>query len=210
MNKEKERKIELESEAVYNYDFYDQFLKEDYDGRRLYLNEEIDELSTHRIIYHILRYNRQDRGKPKNQRDPIVLYINSPGGSVSDGYGLVDAICASETPVYTVNTGMCASMALLIFLAGEKRYTFAHGEFLLHEMTIGDDGHISKIKDRLEFVVDKVSRTIKEYVLLRTNLDEQVYDAKSRVEWWFLPEEAKRIGAADFVVGKDCTMSDIL
>lgn len=47
-------------------------------------------------------------------------------------------------------------------------------------------------------------------VIERTNIDESFYDKQYRVEYYFLPEEAKKIGAADYIVGKDCSLNDIL
>jgi len=110
---------------VYNYCYEDRFQAEDLEGRRLYLNGEIDENVIDNVVYHIMRYNRIDKGIPVSERKPIILYINSPGGSVVDGYGVIDTILLSETPVYTVNVALCASMGFLIYLAGGKTIFYA-------------------------------------------------------------------------------------
>lgn len=91
------------SKSVLNLGLEDTFSMEDLEGRRLYINWEIDDSVVESVVYHILRYNRQDRGIPVEERTPIKLYINSPGGSVTDGFGLIDAIITSKTPVYTIN-----------------------------------------------------------------------------------------------------------
>ncbi len=105
---------------VYNYCYEDRFQVEDLEGRRLYINGEIDANVIDNVVYYIMRYNRIDKGIPVNERKPIIIYINSPGGSVVDGYGVIDTILLSETPVYTVNVAQCASMGFLIYLAGGK------------------------------------------------------------------------------------------
>lgn len=195
---------------VYNYCYEDRFQAEDLEGRRLYLNGEIDENVIDNVVYHIMRYNRIDKGVPVNERKPIILYINSPGGSVVDGYGVIDTILLSETPVYTVNVALCASMGFLIYLAGARRYSMPHSEFLMHDgSTMGYDS-MAKMKDRMEFETVQLEKMTKEYIMSRTEINEKLYDEKYRVEWYFLPNEGKSIGAIDYIIGKDCSMNDIL
>lgn len=202
--------MEKDRRIIYNYCYEDKFAEEDLDNRRLYLNSDVDENAIDNIVYHIMRYNRIDKGIPKEERIPIILYINSPGGSVVDGYGVIDAILTSETPVYTVNVAMCASMGFLIFIAGTKRFSFAHSEFLMHDgSTMGFDS-TAKMKDRMEFETIQLEKMTKEYIMSRTKINEKLYDEKYRVEWYFLPDEGKKIGAIDYIIGKDCSIEDIL
>ena len=195
---------------VYNYCYEDRFQAEDLEGRRLYLNGEIDENVIDNVVYHIMRYNRIDKGVPFSERKPIILYINSPGGSVVDGYGVIDTILLSETPVYTVNVALCASTGFLIYLAGARRYSMPHSEFLMHDgSTMGYDS-TAKMKDRMEFETVQLEKMTKEYIMSRTEINEKLYDEKYRVEWYFLPNEGKSIGAIDYIIGKDCSMKDII
>lgn len=194
----------------YSYCYEDRFNFEDLEGRRIYLNCEIDENVMDSAVYHILRFNRLDKGVPVEERKPIILYINSPGGNVIDGYGLIDVIRESKTPVYTVNLAFAASMGFLIFIAGHKRYSLPRAEFLLHDGSTGDIGSMLKVKDRIEFEAIQVAEMTKQYVLDRTNIDEATYNEKLRVEWYFLPDEGKKIGAVDYIVGKDCSIDEIV
>ena len=194
----------------YSYCYEDRFNFEDLEGRRIYLNCEIDENVMDSAVYHILRFNRLDKGIPVEARKPIILYINSPGGNVIDGYGLIDVIRESKTPVYTVNLAFAASMGFLIFIAGHKRYSLPRAEFLLHDGSTGDIGSMLKVKDRIDFEVNQVAEMTKQYVLDRTSIDEATYNEKLRVEWYFLPEEGKKIGAVDYIVGKDCSIDEIV
>lgn len=177
--------MEKDRRIIYNYCYEDKFAEEDLDNRRLYLNSDVDENAIDNIVYHIMRYNRIDKGIPKEERTPIILYINSPGGSVVDGYGVIDAILTSETPVYTVNVAMCASMGFLIFIAGAKRFSFAHSEFLMHDgSTMGFDS-TAKMRDRMEFETVELEKETRRYILSRTEIDEQLYNEKYRCEWYF-------------------------
>lgn len=196
--------------SVINMDYEDKYDIEELNGRRLYINGGIDECVIDTICFHIMRYNREDIGKPKNERTPIKLYINSNGGSVTDGFGLIDTILMSETPVYTINQATCYSMGFLIFLAGNKRFSMPHSTFLCHDGSSMAFDSMSKLKDRMEFETTQMEQHIKEYVISRTGMDENLYKEKYRVEWYMYPEEAKENGVVTDIVGKDCDINEIL
>ena len=130
--------------------------------RRLYINSEIDDAVIDTIVFHIMNYNREDKGIDVKDRKPIILYINSPGGSVYSGYALISAMQCSKTPIYTVNQGMCASMAFLIFLAGNKRFSMCNSTFLMHD---GSNGigfeSASKLRDRIEYETGQLEQHTK-------------------------------------------------
>lgn len=198
------------NKKVVNLCMEDTFDIEDLEGRRLYINEQIDETVISSIVYQILRFNRQDKGKPIEDRVPIKLYINSVGGSVPDGYGLIDAIITSKTPVYTINQAMCASMGFLIFIAGAKRYTMPHSEFLMHDGSNVAYGSTAKMKDRMDFELGELEEMTKEYIISRTKITNELYNEKYRMEWYFLPKVAKEHGVADYIVGEDCDIDEII
>lgn len=201
----------MEIKETYNLCLEDRFAKEDYEDRRLYLNSEVDETVIDSIVYHILRYNREDKGKDVSERKPVILYINSPGGDIYNGYGLISAIESSITPVYTVNQGMCASMAFLIFLAGKRRFSMENSTFLMHDGSTGIMFEsTSKMRDRMEFETGQIEEHTKKYVLSHTNINDKFYDEKYRVEWYMLPDEAKSYKICDYIVGKDCTIDEII
>ena len=206
MSEKKEKKVS----ETFSYGFLDKFEIADYENRHIYINCEIDEDVIDNSVYRIMDYNRQDKGKPIEERQPIVVYLNSLGGSVSDGYALIDAIQLSETPVYTVNLGVCFSMGLLIFMAGHKRYAMPHSEFLLHDGQIGEINSTAKVKDRLEFESIQIEGMTKEYILKQSKIDEDLFEKNYRKEWYFLPKEGKDIGIVDYVIGEDCKLADII
>lgn len=200
----------MENEISLNYTFEDMFSQEDIDNRHLFLNAQIDENTVEFIVYHILRYNLMDYDLKPSDRMPIMLYINSPGGYVAEGYSIIDAISCSDTPVYTVNIGKCDSIAFLIYIVGHKRYSFPHSEFLMHDGFVYTSDTAAKAKDRIEFEVDQINNITKELVLKNTDITSEFYDGVYRKEWYFLPDEGKKYGIVDYIVGSDCTLSDIL
>lgn len=200
----------MEIKEVYNYSWSDRFDIEDIEERRLYINDVIDSEVVNSIVYHIMRYNRLDKGIDVENRKPIILYLNSNGGSVPDGYALIDAITNSITPVYTVNQGYCYSMGFLIFLAGHKRYCMPSATFLMHDGSTMAWDSTAKMKDRMDFETKQVEEYTKNYIMSKTTIDEKLYDEKYRVEWYFYPTEAKQNGVLDCIIGVDCTMDEII
>lgn len=187
----------------------DKFYLEDLSQRKLYINTEIDECIIDDIVYQILRFNSEDKGKPVEERKPILLYISSRGGSVIDGYALIDTILNSKTPVYTINLSYCYSMGLLIFLAGTKRFATSNATFLLHDGQNFLYNSSAKLKDAMLFEEQRENR-IKEYVLSRSKLTCEKYDKNYRVELYMFANKAKEIGFVDSIVGEDCTIDEVI
>jgi len=200
----------MEIKELFNYCLEDKYNIEDLEGRRLYINYNIDSNIVDDIVYHIMRYNREDKGIDVPNRKPIILYINSNGGSVPDGYAVIDAIVNSKTPVFTVNQGYCYSMGFLIFLAGHKRYSMPSATFLMHDGATAAWDSTAKVKDRMNFETNQVEVYTKNYILSRTKIDDKLYEEKYRVEWYFYPEEAKKYGVSDYIVGVDCDINEIV
>lgn len=103
--------------------------------------EITDELATSVVMQ--LRYlESQDKEKP------VIMFIQSPGGSVSAGYAIIDTMHNIKCPVHTVAMGMTASMAVSIFINGKKgeRTVYKHTELLVHQPSGGCKGQISDME----------------------------------------------------------------
>lgn len=102
----------------------------------------------------------------------INFYINSPGGSVIDGFILVDMIEKSSIPVYTIVRGMAASMAVPLLLSGKKKYAYKHSVFLIHQMSTVLAGKMEDIKDNLKLTSD-LEEMLKSYIKEKTKINDQ-------------------------------------
>ncbi len=198
------------AKSVIQLSYTDEFEIADLKERRLFINGEIDSCVIDSIVYHVLRYNREDKGVPVEDRKPILLFINSNGGSVQDGYGVIDIMLTSKTPIYTINQAYCFSMGFLIFLAGQKRFTMPRAEFLMHDGSTFSWDSTAKAKDRMEFEAGQMEVMTKKYIMQQTKITSKLYDEKYRVEWYMLPEEAKKHGICTDIVGVDCELDEIL
>lgn len=191
-------------DGIYNY-FYYQELQQ----RRLFLQDNVDQWSISPIVKHIMRFNIEDRDKPVEERTPIMLYISSNGGYVDDGFELIDVIRASKTPVYTINVGYAYSMGFLIMLAGHKRMSLSNAKFLLHDGSNFAVGSTAKIRDQMEFQ-KKVEARTRDYVIERTSITPEEYDARYRIEWFMFADEAKEKGVIDAIIGLDEDLDSII
>lgn len=179
--------------------------------RRLYLygdimtfDEESDGIiqssSVSKIVESIMAYNREDKDLPLKERIPVMLYINSPGGDLTEGFSLISAIELSKTPIYTVNMGQWSSMSFLIGITGHKRFSLPYMTFLLHDGSQVAFGSTGKVHDQVEFSRRFEQEVVREHVLKHSRMKKTDYDALSRVEFYMLPEDAKDYGFIDEIV----------
>lgn len=168
--------------------------------RKLYLDTEVDNtgLNLQRMI---LRWNVEDAGKPAADRKPIHLYIFSPGGDTDVMWSLIDTIEASETPVYTVNIGVAASAAGLIFLAGHKRFMLSRSRLVIHEGSARMSGDAVKVMDAGESYKKMLSQ-MKAYILKRTRISASVLGRQKCHDWELDADYCLEHGVCDAVVGK--------
>lgn len=201
--------IELDIDKLVNEDLNSIFYLKDLKQRKLFLESDVEQLTVSDIVKNILQFNKEDEGIPVEQRTPIKLYIASNGGEVDSGFELIDAITSSITPVYTINLGFEYSMGFLIGLAGHKRYAMPSAKFLMHDGSNFVYNSGSKAQDQMAFNA-KVEERIKRYILSRSNLTEEEYDSKVRVEYYLFADEAQEKGFTDFIIGTDCAIEEII
>lgn len=187
------------------------FFVKDLKQRKLFINESICESNPDcfGVVHNIMQYNADDKGIPVEERKPILLYVSSPGGSVDLGFQIINAILNSKTPVYTINFGYQYSMGFLIGLAGHKRFAMEHSKFLMHDGSMFIVDSTSKAKDQMEFQLKQEER-IKNFVVGRSNVTPEEYEAKFSKEWYMFADEAKERGFVDYIIGVDCDLDEVI
>lgn len=155
-----------------------------------------------KIVDDIIDYNRYDeRNKiPVEERKPIRMYINSPGGTPTEGFAVISAIGLSKTPIYTINIGQWGSMAFLIGITGHKRFSIPYATFLMHDGRNGTFDSGSKAQDKMKFDERFELEVVKKHVLRHGKMTSTEYDALVRVEYYMLPEDALERGFIDEIV----------
>ena len=134
------------------------------------------------MVRMIFRWNMEDKGVPRESRKPIWIYIESPGGNLTFMWTLIDSIMLSETPVYTVNVGYCASAAALIFMAGEKRLMMPRAKVLIHEGSASFGGDAGKVLDASDSY-KKDLKAMKDFILERTSIPKTQLAKKRSNDW---------------------------
>lgn len=186
----------------------DYFYYLDVKNRRLTLKESINVQSVDRVSSQILKYNAEDRGKPVEERQPILLYLTSDGGDVDSGFELIDVIENSKTPVYIINLAYCYSMGFIIYLSGHKRFASKNAKFMIHDGSSSVSNSGGKAQDTMAFITN-IEKRIKEYILSKTTITPKEYTRNLRKEWYMFADEAKAKGLVDAILGEDIDIDSI-
>ena len=163
----------------------------------LYLTEQDQENNNvDSIIKSILEVN--DTNKTSS---PIKLYINSYGGDVYQFFGLIDVILASKTPIYTYTLGAAMSCALLVALAGHKRFAYKHSTFMYHQISLGEWDVAKNLEEDL-IETKRLHKLIEELVLDKTTITkEQIEDVHNhKRDWYISPGEALKYKIIDQII----------
>ena len=156
-------------------------------NRELFINFDIDENLVENS-YDIMRWNKEDKGVPIENRKPITIFINSDGGCLNSVLNFINTIKLSKTPVITIGMGKVYSAGFLLLLAGHKRYCFENTEGLLHSGNFGIRNSTEKVMDYIDHT-KKVEQKVKEYIIDNSNISSEEYDKNYRNEWYMLSNE---------------------
>lgn len=140
------------------------------------------------------------------EADMIQMIINSPGGTCAAGFAIIDLMEWSRLPVYTTGIGMVASMALAVFMAGEKgrRVVTPRTSILSHRfsaMSVGNHSELIAKRKEEDLMHERLVRHYIEHTTLRTEADVTGKLLRD-VDTWLTPDEAIGWGIADVVQGK--------
>lgn len=166
--------------------------------RIIFLGTQIDDYTANVIQAQLLYLDSADPGKD------ISLYINSPGGSVYAGLGIYDTMEYIQSDVSTICTGMAASMAAVLLVAGEKEKRFAlkHSRVMIHQPMGGIQGQASDI----EITSREILKLKKELYTIISEHSGQPYDkvyADSDRDYWMTSDEALEYGMIDKVLKRE-------
>jgi ATP-dependent Clp protease protease subunit len=172
-------------------DVYQRLLKE----RIIFLGTQVDQTSANLICAQLLLLDAED-----HERD-ISLYINSPGGSVTDGLAIYDTMQYVRCDVATVCLGLAASMGQFLLCAGTrgKRYALPHSRILMHQPSGQMQGQAADIAIQAEQII-YLKRMMAERIAFHTGQPVERIEADSDRDRWFTAEEALDYGFIDQVI----------
>jgi len=166
--------------------------------RIIFLGTQVDDYTANVIQAQLLYLDSADPGKE------ISLYINSPGGSVYAGLGIYDTMQFIQSDVSTICTGMAASMAAVLLVAGQKdkRFALKHSRVMIHQPMGGIQGQASDI----EITSREIIKLKQELYNIISEHSGQPYDkvyADSDRDYWMTAQEALEYGMIDKVLVRD-------
>lgn len=142
------------------------------------------------------------------EKRDITLYINSPGGSVLCGLGIVDLMNYISSDVATVNIGMCASMASILLSSGTKgkRSSLVYSKVMIHQVSSGSSGHIEDNRIS-QMEAEKYNYIL--FKILAQNTGKSFDDVLegARRDHWLNSDESLKFGLIDEIIGLDKTPS---
>lgn len=174
-------------------------------SRKIIISSPIDSNVAEKVVGQIMDINEFDNQMSvvsTYQPQPIEIYINSDGGSATDGFAIIGAMEMSETPIFTYGLGIVASMALGIFVKGDYRIAHRYTRFMYHSVAYGEMGYIQDHEDSLresELIQYMYDDLFKETKITREKMDEI---RKSKTNFFFSGKEAVTLGIADEVTKK--------
>ena len=166
--------------------------------RIIWLEGEVRDDNSNRIVKQLQVLSAEDP-----DRD-ITLYINSPGGSVSAGMAIYDAMLLVPNDVATVAMGLAASMGQFLLCAGApgKRSATPNTRIMMHQPLGGIGGTASDIKIQAEQML-ALKKRLAELIAQHTGQSLETIEADSDRDRWFTADEAKAYGLIDAVIRAD-------
>ncbi len=173
------------------YDIYSRLLKE----RIIFLTDEVNQTTASLIIAQMLFLEAED---PK--RD-IMLYINSPGGSVYDGLGIYDTMKHLKCDVATIGVGMQASMGAFLLASGTKgkRSLLPHATVMIHQPSAGTRGKVTDMEIDLKEGI-RLKKLLNEIMAANTGQKVEIIEKDSDRDNWMTAAEAKEYGLVDQII----------
>lgn len=186
--------VENDGRTERHWDIYSRLLKD----RIIFIGSPIDDYVANGVIAQLLFLQMED---PKKD---INLYINSPGGIVTDGMAIYDTINYIRPDVITTCIGQAASMGTVILAAGApgKRFALPHSRVMIHQPTSSAGGQTSDISIAAREIL-RWKRTISEILSKHTGKNVDQIDRDSDRDYYMTASEAKEYGIVDHVFDID-------
>ena len=178
-----------------SYDIYSRLLKD----RIIMLTEDVNHVTASSIVAQLLFLESEDPDKE------ISFYINSPGGSITDGMAIVDTMRYIKCPISTICVGMAASMGAVLLACGDKGKRFAtpNSEIMIHQPLIsgGLSGQATEIKIHADHILRTRSR-LNQLLSEQTGQDLATIEKDTERDNYMLAEEALKYGLIDGILDK--------
>ncbi len=185
--------VEQSSRGERSFDIFSRLLRE----RIIFLGTQVDDMVANLIVAQLLLLDSE------NPEKDIMLYINSPGGSVTAGLAIYDTIQHIRADVNTICLGQAASMGAFLLAAGTpgKRMALPHSRILIHQPLGGAQGQATDIQIQAE-EIGRIKRTLNELMAGHTGQSIKKIEKDTDRDYIMTPAEAVDYGMIDKVITK--------
>lgn len=189
------------SESTANMQLPDPILRDFYrdeEDRIFWLDESVGDCATD-LIKMIIRCNKEDKGKPVEDRKPIKIFIDSPGGDVTFMWSVINMIETSKTPIWTINYCTAFSAAAEILASGHQRYAFKGTNVMIHLGSCAYSGDVANVETTKKYF-DALSKKTVDHLLERTKIEPKMFKKKTMTDWFLDEDEALKNGIVDRII----------
>lgn len=181
--------IEKTSRGERSYDIYSRLLQD----RIILIFGEINDLTSASVIAQMLYL------ESVSKTDPIYIYINSPGGSVTSGLAIYDVINYIKCEVVTIGMGLCASLGAFLLATGDKRYALSNTKVMIHQPLGKSEGQASDMMIVAEEII-KTKKRLNEILAFKTKQDILKIERDCERDFYMTSTEALEYGIIDEVL----------
>lgn len=186
--------IEQSSRGERAFDIFSRLLRE----RIIFLGTQIDDMVANLIVAQMLLLDSE------NPEKDIMLYINSPGGSVTAGLAIYDTMQHIRADVQTICLGQAASMGAFLLCSGTKgkRMALPHSRVLIHQPLGGAQGQATDIEIQAQEIL-RIKKTLNEIMASNTGQSIKKIEKDTDRDYIMTPQEALEYGMIDKVITKE-------
>ena len=186
--------IEQSSRGERSFDIFSRLLRE----RIIFLGTPVDDMVANLIVAQMLLLDSE------NPEKDIMLYINSPGGSVTAGLAIYDTMQHIRADVCTICLGQAASMGAFLLCSGAKgkRMALPHSRVLIHQPLGGAQGQATDIEIQAQEIL-RIKKTLNEIMASNTGQSIKKIEKDTDRDYIMTPQEALEYGMIDKVVTRD-------
>ena len=186
--------IEQSSRGERSFDIFSRLLRE----RIIFLGTPVDDMVANLIVAQMLLLDSE------NPEKDIMLYINSPGGSVTAGLAIYDTMQHIRADVQTICLGQAASMGAFLLCSGAKgkRMALPHSRVLIHQPLGGAQGQATDIEIQAQEIL-RIKKTLNEIMASNTGQSIKKIEKDTDRDYIMTPQEALEYGMIDKVITRD-------
>ena len=151
------------------------------------------------LVKMIIRCNKEDKDVPVENRMPIKVFIDSPGGDVCSLWTAMKTIEISKTPVYTICYCTAYSAAADLLVSGHKRFALPGTNAMVHSGSCMFGGTVEQAESMKKHF-DKLGKKVSDHFLSRTRIDPKVFKKKAPSDWYFDEQDMLEHGLIDEII----------